>query len=778
MNTVARISCCTAEHQVPLPGGGATMPKRLIAVLAVLVAAGAGAVAIQAIQATSAGASPDAVPAPGGSYVPVPRFAAYDSRTNGGISPNQDARIKVAGIGIGGIPLHETSAVVADVTVIDPANAGWLAVFNPTTGRNSTSTLNYTAKRRVTTMAVIGVDDDGYIGARITSQAVFSIQITGYFTTATTASNTAGLYNPLSPARIMDTRSHLGGTAPGPNGTTTLQVAGRGGVPTSGVSAVVLNVTVTGPTATGNVVAEPGGTETFGSTVDFVRGETRANRAIVALGSGGKVGFHNSAGTTQLVADVAGYFTDSSSTAGGSYFVPSGPGRLVDSRTPGQPRWSTPGITRSLAMTVDHGLRYSAASLRSVTPPTAILITITSVAPNASGYLTVYPGGTARPVTSDLNATKGALTNNLAVVGIGSNGSVNLYSNPAGNVVIDTSGYFARPPVAPTPAGVWATWETATVPATTSIPPAVRTNDLHGLLSIVKFRTGRAYGVRPDGTVASWTPADSPDRQPQPANPLDSSGSVQTVDGLTNVTALASPGDNADTGYALRSDGTVLSWGGTDFHGEIGRDGPIWYPAAINISNVTQLGQADQVGYAIKADGTVWAWGRNDTGQLGDGTTVDRPSPVQVAGLSNIISVSGDSNLSYAVDSGGRLWRWGTPYLAHAPIAPEQVTTACHVGEQVLGRVNATYERCFDGDVWILDGGGDSSEQHQLPDLSDITTIAPGPGWYGLGNILARRSDGTVWRYNDDTQHYEQVYGLSGISTIGGGVGAYYAVAG
>jgi alpha-tubulin suppressor-like RCC1 family protein len=36
---------------------------------------------------------------------------------------------------------------------------------------------------------------------------------------------------------------------------------------------------------------------------------------------------------------------------------------------------------------------------------------------------------------------------------------------------------------------------------------------------------------------------------------------------------------------------------------------------------------------AVRSDGTVWAWGLNEDGELGDGTTTDRNTPVQVAGL-------------------------------------------------------------------------------------------------------------------------------------------------
>jgi hypothetical protein len=120
----------------------------------------------------------------------------------------------------------------------------------------------------------------------------------------------------LPPARIMDTRGNLGATGPvGPAKTVSLQVDGEGGVPASGVTAVVLNVTVTGPTAAGYVTVYPdGGSRPTTSNLNFTAGETVPNLVVAPVGADGKVDFFNAVGSVQLVADVSGYYTPGSTT--------------------------------------------------------------------------------------------------------------------------------------------------------------------------------------------------------------------------------------------------------------------------------------------------------------------------------------------------------------------------------------------------------------------------------------------------------------------------------
>jgi len=67
--------------------------------------------------------------------------------------------------------------------------------------------------------------------------------------------------------------------------------------------------------------------------------------------------------------------------------------------------------------------------------------------------------------------------------------------------------------------------------------------------------------------------------------------------------------------------------------------------------------------FALRADGKVWAWGRNNSGQLGDGTTTTRSVPVQVHGLNHIVAIAGAGGTlgehAIALRSDGTVWAWG-----------------------------------------------------------------------------------------------------------------------
>jgi hypothetical protein len=119
----------------------------------------------------------------------------------------------------------------------------------------------------------------------------------------------------VSPCRIVDTREtngSLGGPALQPGAQRSFDLAGpKCGIPSSAV-ALSINVTVTGPTAAGNLRLFPSGvTAPLVSTINFGPGQTRANNAVVKLGSGGtgSIGVQNdAAGTAHFIVDVNGYF--------------------------------------------------------------------------------------------------------------------------------------------------------------------------------------------------------------------------------------------------------------------------------------------------------------------------------------------------------------------------------------------------------------------------------------------------------------------------------------
>jgi hypothetical protein len=76
--------------------------------------------------------------------------------------------------------------------------------------------------------------------------------------------------------------------------------------------------------------------------------------------------------------------------------------------------------------------------------PVAVVLNVTAVGPSASTFITVYPGLLGRPNASDLNAASGTVSTNLVVVGVGANGTINLF-NDVGNVnlIVDVFGYYS-----------------------------------------------------------------------------------------------------------------------------------------------------------------------------------------------------------------------------------------------------------------------------------------------------------------------------------------------
>jgi hypothetical protein len=239
-------------------------------------------------------------------------------------------------------------------------------------------------------------------------------------------------YTALTPARILDTRSGNGATAGrlGPEGFVALQVTGRGGVPDGGVSAVVLNVTVTEPTAVSFLTAWPAGTSRpLASNLNYAAGQTVANLVTVKVGTDGKVNLLNYAGSTHVIADVAGWYGSA-----GDRFSGVSPARILDTRNGAGPL--APGTPRTLQVTGQGGVPASGVS--------AVVLNVTVTNTGSGGWLAAWPAGEALPLVSNLNYIAGQTVPNLAIVKVGAGGAVNLYSSGGPvDVIADVAGYYA-----------------------------------------------------------------------------------------------------------------------------------------------------------------------------------------------------------------------------------------------------------------------------------------------------------------------------------------------
>jgi subtilisin family serine protease len=250
-----------------------------------------------------------------------------------------------------------------------------------------------------------------------------------------------GTYHAVDPARLLDTRLGIGAPKAriGANRSIDLQVTGRGGVPASGVSAVVLNVTYVQPTSVGFVGVWPtGALRPNSSNLNLVQGDARPNLVTVRMGAGGKVSIYNAIGSVDVVADVAGWY-DKDPGNTGSYFHSVAPVRVLDTREGiGAPK-ARVGAGAKLTIDMD-----DVAGTPVPDGATAVVVNLTGTGASSDTYVTAYPANLASPpVASNLNLGAGHTRPNLAIVPLDATGKMTLYNN-AGSVdlIADVQGWY------------------------------------------------------------------------------------------------------------------------------------------------------------------------------------------------------------------------------------------------------------------------------------------------------------------------------------------------
>lgn len=277
------------------------------------------------------------------------------------------------------------------------------------------------------------------------------------------------------------------------------------------------------------------------------------------------------------------------------------------------------------------------------------------------------------------------------------------------------------------------------------------------------------HAIKTTGTLWSWG--------------LNTSGEL----GLNDTTQRSVPTQvGTDTNWvkvysglsftiALKSDNTLWGWG-------LNNLGQLAQNDTVNKSTPTQIGDSlnpnwkdmsvgDTHVIAVKTDGTVWSWGENASQQLGDGTSNNRSSPVQVSSVTdaNVVE-AGRKSSSIAINSSKQLWFWGNSNTYHFPqdfpngtnFAPTIWNSA--VANPVLSIVSASIGSAFtnayyigdDGYLYTFAGGssttsGEASTMNQSASPLQVGSEAnwkkveiigmPGQG-YGTVGI---KTDGTLW---------------------------------
>jgi len=253
---------------------------------------------------------------------------------------------------------------------------------------------------------------------------------------------------------------------------------------------------------------------------------------------------------------------------------------------------------------------------------------------------------------------------------------------------------------------------------------------------------GRIFSValRNDGTVWSWGSNSSGSLGR--GNTTNSNTAVP-VQGLTDAVAIA--GGHALHALALRQNGTVVAWG-RNFNGELGdgtttqRNSPVPVQNLTNVIAIAVGGNISTNGHslALRNDGTVWAWGVNNAGQLGNATTIQSTVPVQVQNLNNVIAIAAGSQYSLALRNDGTVWAWGMNTSGQLGNGTN-VSSTTPVQVQGINNVTAISARSDhsmalrnDGTVWTWGNNGSGRLGNGLTTNSNIPVQA-----LGLSNMTS-----------------------------------------
>lgn len=392
---------------------------------------------------------------PGSTYFPLTPSRILDTRDGTGapVGPlGPGATLDLTVVDVAGVPATGVTAVVLNLIAADAtADDSYLTVYPAGTNRPIASNLNFMAGFTSTNLVTVAVPASGDKAGKVTiynnlgSVSVVA-DISGWYSADGGA--VGATYNPLPPARVLDTRDGTGGVE-GPvvaGQTIDVAVTGVGAVPATGVSAVVLNVTAVfetfDPSAPESfLTVYPSGTDRpLASNLNYMAWlPALPNLVIARIGTNGKVSMYNNLGNVDIVADVQGWYTSTGTTTGATYF-PLSPARDLDTRN----GVGTGGAIGRMGTGQSIDLTVAGVNGVPTTGVAAVVLNVTAVDHlGAPSFMTVHPAGGQRPLASNLNFIDGETIPNLVMAGVGADGKVSIYNDKGSvDVVADVQGWF------------------------------------------------------------------------------------------------------------------------------------------------------------------------------------------------------------------------------------------------------------------------------------------------------------------------------------------------
>jgi hypothetical protein len=374
----------------------------------------------------------------GADYTPMTTTRILDTRYADGVKTKTPipahGTLTVPVPAVGSLPAAAISALVLNLTVTGPTSAGSLTAYSAGDPVPGVSSLNFSAHRTTSNLVVVPLTTGVSIHNSSAGTVHVIADLEGYYSASGSG------FKPTTPVRVLDTGKGTGAAAHpvAAHGTVNLNLSPR--VPVT-ATAVVLTVTVTAPTAAGTVTGYPSGKPIPAmANLHFVAKNAASNLVMVPVSAGHVSFYNNSAGTLQLAADLGGYFGGVASGATQT-FVPYGPVRIMDTRTPGQD-YSTPVPAHGRA--VVNPSFFFGMCVPTCPLPTASVLNVAVTQAKAGGVVIAYPSGISAPAARTVSFIAGQAVSTLATVSSSPGFQTYFYNNSAGTVqiIVDDLGYY------------------------------------------------------------------------------------------------------------------------------------------------------------------------------------------------------------------------------------------------------------------------------------------------------------------------------------------------
>ncbi|HEU5271318.1 MAG TPA: hypothetical protein VFU36_15435 [Jatrophihabitans sp.] len=393
-------------------------------------------------QPDRAAAAPAAAVNSPGLYQPVTRVRALDTRSYGKIPAGSDISVQVTGLGE--VPASGVVAVSVNLTVLNPAVSGSLSVYALWTNFSG-ATMSFQAGHTVQNFETVPIVAGQYIGIRNNAGAAIDliVDVVGYHAEAAPG-DSYGLYQPMTPTRLLDTRT---GQPVGAGQTRTIQVAGYAGIPAAGSSpggmAAVVNFTVLSPSKSGSLTVGTDNLARNTPSISFAAGQTEQSQLLMGLDSGGALPVRNNSGAAvQLIADVVGYYTGITQDGNQTFFADDSYARAYDSRATGSAPVPAGG-------TVDVDVLQTALNWgQAPNGVSAGSINVTVLNPSTDGSISVWPADTAWDGAATVSFTAGQNRQRMLMAKVGAgpeSGIVRIRNNSSAPItlIVDLNGWSA-----------------------------------------------------------------------------------------------------------------------------------------------------------------------------------------------------------------------------------------------------------------------------------------------------------------------------------------------